>query len=327
MIHLLGRSSAHAGCSWTGPLAIAASATATAAVLAGEGHGRDVVIVQSHILGRSPSALCESSSSRKRPLEKRQSLQQAVQQKKLLRRLNTKEELDKLRPGQSEMLKRWERDEDGWRELPARAWPAYQPDEEELVSIQAQVTENRCISAASMNNTRWWRRKKKMTNTASCTDLLFNVATANVFNTLNPAAGLKQYEVLANEGHVDSMVACGVILVEGLGVPPNEAKGVEWLRKAVKLGSSQAMYELGTVYYTGIDGVVEEDPVAAFELFEQASKHNNHTSATYMMADCLLEGEGTEKDVARAIPLLYQAADRGHRFARQRIRELLKKQK
>jgi len=42
-----------------------------------------------------------------------------------------------------------------------------------------------------------------------------------------------------------------------------------------------------------------------------------------MLADCLIEGEGTEKDVARAVSLLYRAAERGHRYARQRIRELL----
>ena len=65
-----------------------------------------------------------------------------------------------------------------------------------------------------------------------------------------------------------------------------------------------------------------DDAEAAFALFKKAAG-KEHVGAMYMMADCLIEGEGTESDVARAIPLLYQAADKGHRYARQRVRELL----
>ena len=69
-------------------------------------------------------------------------------------------------------------------------------------------------------------------------------------------------------------------------------------------------------------GVEEEDPEKAFALFERAAKLD-HTAALYMVADCLVEGEGTERSVAKAVPLFYKAAERGHRYSRQRIRELL----
>ena len=156
-----------------------------------------------------------------------------------------------------------------------------------------------------------------------CQSLLFQIATTLVFYNLDPEAGVEQFDRLASQGHVDSMVACGVVLVEGLGVSPDEQKGIQWLEKAISLGSSQACYELATVYYTGIDGIVQEDPERAFALFERAAK-DNHIAAMYMTADCLVEGEGTKVNVARSIPLFYQAAERGHRFARQRIREVLK---
>ena len=71
---------------------------------------------------------------------------------------------------------------------------------------------------------------------------------------------------------------------------------------------------------------MEEDVEAAFGLFQKAA-NQGHVGAMYMMADCLIEGEGTEVDVARAIPLLYRAADQGHRYARQRVRELLSDEK
>jgi hypothetical protein len=229
-----------------------------------------------------------------------------------LRRTTTKAELSKIRAGEKEMLKRWKKDEDGWRELPARAWPAYQPDENQLKGIQIEVAKHNCADESTVPN-----------NNDFCKELMFNMATALVFCNLDTQTGFQQYEELAKQGHVDSMVACGVVLVEGLGIAPREEEGVAWLKKAVERGgSAQAYYELGIVFYTGIDDVIEEDLEAAFRLFEKAAEHG-HTAGMYMAADCLIEGEGTAKDVARAIPLLYRAAEKGHRYSRQRVREFL----
>jgi hypothetical protein len=247
-----------------------------------------------------------------RRLRKQNTLRQAVSNVShgLPRRINTREELSKLRQSEKEMLRRWERDEDGWRALPARAWPAYQPDPEQLKGIQADVTKHGCTSESK---------------TDFCKDLIFNMSTALVFYSVDPEAGYRHYKGLAQQGHVESMVACGVVLMEGMGVPAQEKKAVEWLEKAVAQNSAQGCYELGTVLYTGVDGVFEEDPEAAFALFQKAAEQD-HTAGMYMMADCLVEGEGTEVDVGRAVPLFYQAAERGHRYSRQRIRELLAKQ-
>lgn len=229
-----------------------------------------------------------------------------------LARQNTQRELDKLRRFQTQLYEQWEADEEGWRELPARAWPAYQPDPAQLHGLQQQLSQYRCLTSPGKN-------KEK------CNQIIFDMSTSLVFYTVDPIHGLQQYERLARQGHVDAMVACGILLVEGIGgILPREEEGVTWLQKAVELGSAQACYELGVVYYTGIDGVVEEDTTQAFALFKQAAMSEDHTAALYMMADCYLEGDGVpEKSLAKAVPLLYKAADRGHRFARQMIRELL----
>jgi TPR repeat protein len=279
----------------------------------------------------STHSICEESSKSDakqiRVARKQTTLQQAsangsAQAKALPRattqRFNTKKELDEIRAKEKDMLLRWERDEDGWRDLPARAWPAYQPNPEQLKGIQAHVKQQGCSVSGSTTNA------TEDDDSDLCIELIFNSATAYVFYNLDPEVGLKQYEALAKSGHVDSMVACGIILIEGMGVPPNERKGIEWLERAVGLNSAQACYEMGTVLYTGIDEVLEEDSEAAFELFRRAAEQD-HTAGIFMMADCLLEGEGTGKNVGRAIPLLYKAAERGHRYSRQRVRELLAK--
>jgi TPR repeat protein len=279
---------------WAGPLVAAGCSTSTTAF--------------------RNSAACDDKHGKQQAfsrLRKRTTLVEAGGgEGQKLRRTSTKAELSKIRAGEKEMLKRWEKDEDGWRELPARAWPTYQPDEKQLKGMQVEAAKNNCTDKSTTGPN------------DLCKELIFNMATALVFYNLDPQTGFQQYEELAKQGHVDAMVACGVVLVEGLGIAPREEEGVEWLRKAVERGSTQACYELGTVFYTGIDGVVEEDPEAAFRLFEKAAEHG-HTAGMYMTADCLIEGEGTAKDVARAIPLLYRAAENGHRYARQRVRELL----
>jgi Sel1 repeat len=251
------------------------------------------------------------------------------------RRRGTGAELERIRARQAEMLRRWEGDEDGWRELPARAWPPYQPDAEQMSAHRTGADAMGCRSGSSNNNNKEHgtmnsggkKDSHDGINDDVCRELLFQIATTMVFYNVDPEAGLKQFRALAEQGHVDSMVACGVVLVEGLGVQPREKEGLDWLQKAVACNSSQACYELGTVYYTGIDGVVDENEEAAFALFERAVTTEDHTAALYMVADCLATGEGTGKDLARAVPLFYRAAERGHRFARQRIRELLKDEK
>ena len=254
-----------------------------------------------------------------------------------LERLNTRQQVSRLRIMQDEMLTRWERDEEGWRNLPSRAWPEYQPNSKQLESIVAEIERLGCTqmvlgddSGAKSDTPHLVRRTS--CSLMQCKKLLFHMASGLVFYQVDPPAGFALYESLAKRGHTDSMVACGIMLVEGLGVPPREQEGLVWLEKAMEsqsddassMSAAQASYELAVVYYTGIDGVVEEDPEKAFGLFQRAAK-SDHTAALYMVADCLVEGEGTERNIHKAVPLFYKAAERGHRYSRQRIRELLGK--
>lgn len=230
------------------------------------------------------------------------------------RRFNTREEISKLKKNQHEMLRRWERDEEeNWRTLPARAWPAYQPNPEEVQRIQRRILlDQPSCTLTNISST-----------SSACQELLFQVATGLVFYNVDSEEGLRIFRALANAGNVDAMVACGIVLVEGFGGQISEEEGLDWLRKAVEHGSVQGYYELACLLYTGIDGVLEEDGKAAFALFQRAAAAK-HPGGMYMCADCLLEGEDCPRDVGEALVLLYEAAERGHRYARQRVRELLK---
>jgi len=100
-------------------------------------------------------------------------------------------------------------------------------------------------------------------------------------------------------------------------------EGVSWLRQATQLDNAQAQYELGTLFYLGcVEAGIDVDEARAFALYERAAAQE-HTSGLFMTAELLIEGAGCAPDPARAVPLLHAAAERGHRMARQYLREWL----
>ena len=222
-------------------------------------------------------------------------------------------ELAKLRRGEKEMRQRWIHDEEAWRKLPPRAWPEKQPNVEELPSLEALMSKECAAQSADSPS-------------AACMDAKFDLGTCLIFNTLDVPRGLTLYKSLASAGNVKGMTGVGVVLVEGLGVNNDEAEGSKWIVAASDKGYSQAHFEMGTLLYTGAAAPhVKENVNAAFKQFEKAAALN-HTGALYMTADMLYTGEGCEDswDAGRAVRLLYQAGERGHRYARATLLEWLR---
>ena len=81
------------------------------------------------------------------------------------------------------------------------------------------------------------------------------------------------------------------------------------------------MYELAVALYMG-DGAVE-DTAQAVRYFKKAADLG-HSGAAYLLADCYLDGIGTEeKSRAKALEWLMAAAEMGHRQAQRRAEALL----
>ena len=225
-------------------------------------------------------------------------------------------QLELLRPGEEAMRARWVEDEMHWHKLPPRAWPPFQPKADELPTLEARA--EACASVETLYSS-------STDLSAECMQRHFDVATCLTFNMLDPAEGYKRYSALAARGHIDSAVACGIVLLEGIGrdEPGDAKRGCEEIRRASAAGHAQGQYELGCLHYLGSEPEhVPEDEAAAFGLFEAAA-NQRHTSALFMLAEALVGGLGCDVDPARAIPLLHAAAEQGHRMARQNLVEWL----
>ena len=215
-------------------------------------------------------------------------------------------ELERLRPGEPSMRRKWEEDEDHWHKLPPRAWPPRQPKPDELPTLQRAV--DGCAGESECANAR------------------FDLATCLAFYRLDPEKAAAEYRALAAAGHADSMVALGIVLLEGIGHddnPANLAEGHRWIATAAaEHAHPQARYELGCLHYLGGHPAVAEDELAALSLFEAAAA-DAHAGAQFMTAELLRSGSGGAEDEARAVRLLHAAAVRGHRMARQEVLRLL----
>ena len=91
----------------------------------------------------------------------------------------------------------------------------------------------------------------------------------------------------------------------------------EWALKAGQLGNVEAMYWLGEGYTFYAKEVLEADPEDAKQNFEygynwltQAAKHQ-HAAAILELAGYYRRGNVVEKDLAKSVELVQQAAELG----------------
>lgn len=236
-----------------------------------------------------------------------------------------------------------DRDEDEeWEEadlLPdSRPWPVNPPTESQMHTIRRQTHLDGCWSMKSSSSD---SKSNQLSSSPRCQDLIFQLASSLVFGNVDPPAGLGHFMILASSSStsphvIKAMVAAGVTLAEGIGVIANVRQGIQYLKNAAALGSGQAYYELGCVYYTGVKGHLDAEPVKALEYFKVAAKQYHHPAASYMVANCLFQqqrqgqGQGMSEtknnnnnnNAFAARAFLTKAAEAGHYYARQQLREM-----
>ena len=192
--------------------------------------------------------------------------------------------LSHLRPIEAEMRLRWERDELGWRKLPARAWPPYQPSIEDIPTIATKLQSGDCrvdtigLLPVTTPSSAEQTADRRAGGPIDCVQNAFDLATALLFNNVDAKRGMLLFKQLAEKNQsVDAHVALGIALIEGINVEAMPAQGLDHLQAACKRNSAQAYYEMGTAFYSGVEGILNEDERKAFEMFEKAAAQG-HTA-------------------------------------------------
>jgi uncharacterized protein len=106
------------------------------------------------------------------------------------------------------------------------------------------------------------------------------------------------------------MVYSGVAMCLVLtGVPENQKRGIEVLKREAERGNEFAITNLASLYARGAEGI-EKNPPAALELLESAVRRGS-IAAKARLGSMLLRGETGIADSVRAESLMREAADAG----------------
>lgn len=125
---------------------------------------------------------------------------------------------------------------------------------------------------------------------------------------------------LAGNGNALAQYRLGVLHYHGQGTKEDEAKAIEWWKKAASQGSTDAMFQLGNAFLLGTEApklVSDPDREAAKWYFQAASA--GHAEAQYMLAHLFLAGKGVVESRTEASNWLRKAAAQGHEEARRAL--------
>ena len=112
------------------------------------------------------------------------------------------------------------------------------------------------------------------------------------------------YKKAADQGHREAQFRTGNCLFTGTGVDENTGVASHYYRLAAALGHATATANLGSCF------ALEGKETEAFNCFERASDSGDPTGL-FNLSVAHEEGEGCERDPAKAMKLLHQSAEHG----------------
>ena len=126
----------------------------------------------------------------------------------------------------------------------------------------------------------------------------------------NEEQAIESFKKAADLGHLESITAYAVALLNGIGVQSDFNEALVWLRKAVSLGDINAIFYLGTMLLEG-KGFDEPNYVAAASYLSQAA--NAHMApAEHLLAVMYEYGLGFDQNFDKAIEYYRKASDQGY---------------
>jgi len=122
----------------------------------------------------------------------------------------------------------------------------------------------------------------------------------------DPKLAFDHFLKAAEKGDAGSMVAVGSRLLNSDKIKRDEAKGREWLEKAIEAGDISAHFALGDYMEN-----TKKDPKAALSSYTLGAEAGQ-TDCMVRAAVFHMEGKGTDKNAERGVELLEKAAKEGN---------------
>jgi len=120
---------------------------------------------------------------------------------------------------------------------------------------------------------------------------------------------VRDLEAAAAKGNPRAETALGEVLLNGEGVPRDDARGVALLEKAARAGHGPAAFRLGMLLARGDNGVAR-DAARAVAYFRAAAAAGE-AEAFFNLGAAHANGRGAKRDLAEALAWLMVAKRRG----------------
>ncbi|MBX9634624.1 MAG: trypsin-like peptidase domain-containing protein [Magnetospirillum sp.] len=118
----------------------------------------------------------------------------------------------------------------------------------------------------------------------------------------------KEFQPLAQNGHVGALNRLGQMTLNGQGIAKNEPEALRLLLAAAEKGDASAQNAVGSLYFKGIG---TDRNVAQAIIWFGRSADQGYARAQNNLGQLYLLGNGVAKDEAKALGLLRSAADKG----------------
>ena len=129
----------------------------------------------------------------------------------------------------------------------------------------------------------------------------------------------RQFIRAAELGDTDAQYELGMYYMSGIHVGVDLEKAVFWLEQVAEKGYAKAQFQAGMCYYLDYGDVLEFGRCAYW--FAQAAEQG-HARAQYMYGSCYFVGDGVEQDYEKAEVWFRKAAEQGDADAK-RMLELM----
>jgi TPR repeat protein len=124
--------------------------------------------------------------------------------------------------------------------------------------------------------------------------------------TIAPEALFATLLVNAEKGQPQAMLNVGTLYEQGIGVPRNFTKALEWYEKSAQAGEKEGYTRQGLCYEVGMGA--SADMAKAVINFTKASDMGS-AQATHKLASLYFMGRGLPKDDSKGFALLSRAAE------------------
>lgn len=159
----------------------------------------------------------------------------------------------------------------------------------------------------------YWLRKAGVNRDGPSLDRLAMYYALGLFVAADPVQAEHYLRLAAEAGDADAEFSLGKKYRDGDGVPASAPEAAKWLRLAALQDNVSALNALADLLRSGATGL-EPDRIEALRLSRRAVELGS-VDAMVTVAGMLRDGIGTEKDPDAAARLLQEAAEKGNAVA------------